>query len=234
MAGVSCLILNPNSSGSITGIVTSSTGQPLKNALLHLQPWSTGSPGQASSAYSTSTDAQGSFLFENLDPGRYDLSAERTGYLRATYSASGKSASSVLDLASGQQLTGISLKMTPQAVISGTITNEDGEPYPNVGVSVSHFSYVNGHKQLQQSGGFVISNADGVFSVGNLAAGSYYLSATDQRGNRRPKQSCVTTLSRCDRPSVCDSHRSDSWSRSARSGHSHASGDSVSSTRQGS
>ena len=201
MAGISCLAQQTQTPpGSITGVVTSAAGQPLKNALLHLQPWSTGSPGQASSAYSTSTDAQGSFLFENLDPGRYNLSAERTGYLRATYSANGRSASSVLDLTSGQQLTGISLKMTPQAVISGTITNEDGEPYPNAVVSVSHFSYVNGHKQLQPSGGIVISNADGVFAVGNLPAGSYYLSAADQSGNRQerrgregPQQSYVTT-----------------------------------------
>jgi hypothetical protein len=187
--------------GSVSGTVASAAGEPLKNATLKLQGQpSTGNSGVASQAlvYSASSDAQGGFTFQDLEPGRYTLSSERAGYLRANYSASFNGNNASLDLTSGQSITGIAIKMTPQALISGRITNEDGEPYPNVNVQLVRWAYLGGKKRLQPSFGGQ-SNAEGIFAIGNLAAGSYYISVmppftpsmnTIQKG---PTEAYVTT-----------------------------------------
>src|SRR5580658_3291590 len=123
--------------GSVSGAVTSAAGEPLKNAKLTLQEQAMGRLSTAQpQAYSASTDAQGNFAFEDLAPGRYVLSSERAGYLRANYTVSSNGPITPLDLTSGQALTGIVIKMTPQALISGTVTDEDGDPYPNARITL--------------------------------------------------------------------------------------------------
>ncbi len=189
--------------GSVSGTVISVAGEPLKSATLTLrgqpgpQPAGAGAPSQPQ-AYTASSDAVGNFTFEDLTPGRYTLSSEKAGYLRANYTASSSGPITVLDLTTGQTLTGIAIKMTPQAVISGKITDEDGAPYPNVNVQLARWAYGGGQKRLQPSSGGS-SNAEGVFSIGNLAAGSYYISATAQPAGQMdaiqkgPQEVYVTT-----------------------------------------
>ena len=72
------------------GHVTSAqTGEPLKKAILSLTR--RGASASITVAdpqgYSTSSEADGSFRFEGVEPGDYTLSAERTGYLDANYGA---------------------------------------------------------------------------------------------------------------------------------------------------
>jgi hypothetical protein len=187
--------------GGVSGTVTSAAGEPLKNATLRLQGQpSSGNSGVASQplAYSASSDAQGNFTFQDLEPGRYTLSSEKAGYLRTTYSTSSKGPVASLDLTSGQTLTGIAIKMTPQALISGRITDEDGEPLPNIRVDLTKWAYVGGQKRLQASN-IVNSNAEGVFAIGSLAAGSYYIGATPPPAppslgtHQGPEETYVTT-----------------------------------------
>src|SRR5437867_3988132 len=66
---------------SIEGrVVSAATGEPVRKANLMLVPWGGGTvstgPPQGSGAVS---DAEGKFKFDNLEPGRYSLSAEKTG-----------------------------------------------------------------------------------------------------------------------------------------------------------
>src|SRR5579863_244548 len=190
--------------GSLSGTVTGVAGEPLKSATLTLraqqpgtQSAGAGLPSQPP-AYAASSDTAGNFAFEDLPPGRYNLSSERAGYLRANYTASSNGPITVLDLTSGQTLTGIAIKMTPQAVISGKITDENGDPCPNVNVQLARWAYVGGQKRLQPSNGGQ-TNAEGVFAIGNLAAGSYYISAIAQPVGQRdaiekgPQEIYVTT-----------------------------------------
>jgi hypothetical protein len=170
--------------GSVSGTVINTAGELLKSATLTLRgqpaPQSAGATGPSlPQAYAASSDAQGKFMFDDLAPGRYTLSSERAGYLRTNYTAGSSGPITVLDLTSGQTLTGIAIKMTPQAVISGKVTDENGEPYPNSRVDLSRWSYAGGQKRLQPSGG-AQTDAEGAFSIGNLVAGSYYVSASPQ------------------------------------------------------
>ena len=169
-AGFAGLCAAQQSKGSIAGTVTSTAGEPLKNASVRLQ-------GQGSAqmvgppVYTATSDAQGSFSFDNVDPGRYTLVVQRTGYLPAFAPASGR-----VDLTGGGAVTGITVKMTPQSVISGTITDEDGDPVPNARIQVARWGYQNGMRRLVNAGG-ASSNVEGVYAVGNLQAGSYVVSA---------------------------------------------------------
>ncbi len=175
--------------GSISGTVAGVSGEPLKSATLTLrgQPGprnaGAGAPSQPQT-YAASSDAQGNFSFDDLEPGRYTLVSERAGYLRASYSGSSNGSIATLDLTTGQSLTGIAIKMTPQALISGKITDEDGEPYPNVQVRLARWVYAGGQKRLQPTS-FAASNAEGVFSIGDLSAGSYYIVATPPPAGQR-------------------------------------------------
>ncbi len=118
-----------------------------------------------------------------LDPGVYVLCSDKAGYLRTCYNDGSKNLD--LDLTSGQALSGIAVKMTPQAVISGKVTDEYGDPYVQASVSAARWSYAGGHKQLQPTGS-VATNAEGGFTIGGLVAGSYYVQVTPRQINTSP------------------------------------------------
>ena len=163
--------------GSVSGTVMSAAGEPLKNASVRLQP--TGgrtrpSPATGPQGYATTSDAQGNFHLDDLDASRYMLVVQRAGYLTATYPDS--PGASTIDLRSGAAITGIAIKMTPQAVIAGTVTDEDGDPVPSVFVSVARWGYQNGRKRLLPSGSGP-ANVEGGYMIGGLEAGSYIISA---------------------------------------------------------
>ncbi|MGC2658761.1 MAG: carboxypeptidase-like regulatory domain-containing protein [Bryobacteraceae bacterium] len=58
------------------------TGQPLRKATIRLTPEHGIAPG-----YLGTTDDQGHFHLEGIKPGTYDLSGERTGYLKSEFDA---------------------------------------------------------------------------------------------------------------------------------------------------
>jgi uncharacterized surface anchored protein len=187
-------------------VVSLATGVPLKKATMRLRATvQTASPGTQPTItnYTSATDAEGKFLFEDLDAGTYILSADRTGYVSQSYGASQPNrAGSPIKLSAGQQLKDLVMKLTPQGMIYGKVTDEDGDPVPNADVRVMRWGYLRGKKQLQWEGGSNVQ-ADGSFVVGNLAAGRYYLTATDNRnrtmgmtekpGRKGPEEDYVTT-----------------------------------------
>jgi len=83
---------------SIEGRVTNLSGDPLRKASVHLQYMEPTGPnvfqiGQVN--FGATTDADGNFVFEALAAGKYMLSVDRTGYLRASDSLALAAASTV-------------------------------------------------------------------------------------------------------------------------------------------
>ncbi len=124
----------PPPKGSIAGHVTNAgTGEPLKKATVQLEP-----RGANTKAEVAISNADGSFEFTNLDPGSYGISGSHTGFLNKSYGASKPGQTgSILMLASGQQVTDLTLALTPQAVITGRLVDEDGDPIQAAMVEVS-------------------------------------------------------------------------------------------------
>ena len=169
--------------GSISGSVTNPAGDPVRRATLRLQVFPVGPAGPSDLRfYTTESDSQGTFIFEDVEPGRYSLNAERTGYLNARYSDT----RGILTLGSGQALTGIPLKMTPQGVIAGRVVDEDGEPMPDTPISVLLNALPLEGKPGIAIPSSVLTNADGAFVVGNLPPGHYYVSATARSADNPP------------------------------------------------
>jgi len=123
-------------------------------------------------AYSTTSNTAGDFVFENVEPNTYRLFAQRTGYLEFFFA--NPDGTVVIPMAPGDRKN-IEVKMTAQSFISGRITDADGEPFPGATVTVYRMNRTNGTRQRVSNP--VPAGADGNFSIGNLAAGRYYLAA---------------------------------------------------------
>jgi protocatechuate 3,4-dioxygenase beta subunit len=157
-------------------VVSATTGEPLKKAHVFLHPL-----GQQNGIpYGTTTDSAGHFLLDGIDPGRYSFLASRNGFIAQEYSPKGDPRQTTsLTLAPGQKLKEIVFKLIPQAVMSGRVLDEDGEPVAEAQVRVSAFVYQRGKRQL--SGQNEASTNDlGEFRLYGLSPGKYVISATRQ------------------------------------------------------
>ena len=159
-------------------------GTPLRKATITINRQNGGplAPG-ARTNYSATTDAGGHYSIAGIEPGTYRVNADHTGYLNMAYNARKPgSAGTPLDLGRAQKMTGVDFKLTPHGVVSGKITDEDGDPMEGVQIQIMRLVYNQGKKQLQQNGGEQ-TNDLGEYRLSGIVPGKYYLSAT-YRGRR--------------------------------------------------
>ncbi len=179
--------------GVIAGLVVrGETGQPLADAVVTLVS------GESAFVRVAQSDRQGRFLLPLLPAGRYLLAAARPPYLGAAYGAAkpGRAGTTVV-LADGQQLLDLELKLWPGAVVSGTVTNERGEPVADVDVALDRVDAPGGALSLAAlsltlaAGGAsrVTTDDRGMYRAYGLAPGDYVVSvsppATMSVGARR-------------------------------------------------
>jgi hypothetical protein len=165
---------------TIEGQVTNSaTGAPLRKAELSLRGAERTTPGTMAGGYSATSDAGGNFTIKDIQPGKYTLSAQRTGFVSLQYGARGPlRPGTTLTLNPGQRLKDLSLRLIPQAVITGRIVDENNEPIASAWVQTLRYSYVMGKRQLMQAGG-ANTNDLGEYRIFGLAPGRYYLVAKE-------------------------------------------------------
>jgi hypothetical protein len=115
----------PSDLCSVEGvIVKSTTGEDIKKVTVQLSPI-----GAAQQSYSTLTESGGHFIIRDIAPGRYLIIASGNGYLQqASEKRKGSTQTRILDLTPGKNVTGITIRMVPPGVITGTVYDEDGDP----------------------------------------------------------------------------------------------------------
>jgi hypothetical protein len=153
---------------SISGSVTdAATNQGLIKAYLRL----TGKSG----SYAAVTDDHAKFVFEAVEPGTYLLEAEHQGYIDSQFGDTDGRAVEI-KLTPAQTLSDINVGLTPQAVISGRVVNEDGDLWTHAQVNLFRSQWSHGHRKVQGfSGGE--ANDQGEFRLGQIPPGKYYLAA---------------------------------------------------------
>ncbi len=136
------------------------------------------------------TDASGRFVVNDLEPGRYSLTADRNGYVAQKYGQRGKNRKGVdLILGPGQKLRDIDFRLVPTGVVTGCVSGEDGEPQPGASVQAFAFHYIQGQRQMIAAGE-ASTNDLGEYRIYGLEPGHYYLGASQKERHgtmRRPK-----------------------------------------------
>ena len=166
---------NPEQKSSLEGrAVNAVSGDGVRRVSLTLLPVH----GKGKEATATSDD-NGRFTFRNVDPGAYQLSGERPGFSKQHHGARlNPNSGSVLALAAGQAMTGLVFKLAPDAIVSGSVLDQEGEPMPTLIVSALKYGYTAGKRQWTPVGA-AQTNDRGEFRVAGLRPGRYAVIATD-------------------------------------------------------
>ncbi len=162
---------------SIEGrVLRSDDGTPLKKAIVTAMPQQSKPPVRPTSVVS---DADGKFLFQDLEPGRYSLAAARTGYARQMYGQrSPTGPPTTLTLLAGQRMKDIVFRLLAGGAVSGRVVDEDSEPVSGVRIQALRWGYRNGKRELISGGGFAQSDDRGDYRMFQLAPGRYVIIAS--------------------------------------------------------
>ena len=146
-------------------------GEPVKKAIVQII-----NEDHEASNYSATTDAEGHFQMESLEPGRYRILVERTGFIEIDPHRR-RSDGTEVSLQPGQQLKDMILRVLPAAAITGRVLDEDGDPMPNVEVSVLAYSYASCRRRLDTLRS-ERTNDLGEYRIGGLFPGRYFVAAS--------------------------------------------------------
>lgn len=161
----------------LQGRVTNSvTGEPVKKASVRLARRGVGAG--APQSYSATSEVDGTFRFTELEPGDYMLSGQHPGFLDTQYRARDTSLSgTILTFQPDQQITDVNLALIPQAVVSGKIVDQDGDPLSGVHVELLSQTWVRGQQRYYSRMRPASTDDHGDYRIAGLSPGRYYLCA---------------------------------------------------------
>jgi hypothetical protein len=118
----------------------------------------------------------GRFLFDNLDPGKYTLTAEHKGYLREAFDQHGQYSTSIV-VGPKLQSENLLFRLHRDASISGTVTDEQNEAVRNAEITLFQQGTSNGQLVLRARAN---TNDEGVYHFSHLSPGKYFVAASSQ------------------------------------------------------
>jgi hypothetical protein len=135
--------------------------------------------------YSAVTDAEGRFTIEDVKAGAYRVRYDHAGFVDAEKRHHGSGM--LLSVEAGQEAKDLLFHMAPTAVITGKITDIDGDPIPNVSVAAlpPHFS----RNRISTAVGEGSTNDLGEYRISDLAPDRYMIVAQGPSYLARPAQS---------------------------------------------
>lgn len=174
----------PESMPFIAGIVLAEPGShPLKKVTVEVVAEDQKQGGN----YSALTDVDGHFRVEGIVPGRYRVFLEKSGFLEIN-SRGQKADVNVVTVPAGQPLEDLTFSMLPAAVVTGRVTDEDGDPMPSVRVEV--WRKIPG-KEKRESAGAVATDDKGEYRIAGLFPSQYWIAAipsADFRDYEHPRE----------------------------------------------
>jgi protocatechuate 3,4-dioxygenase beta subunit len=159
----------PSNTAIIAGVVVKEPGsQPIKKVLLHL----IAEDQKDGSNYTTETDSDGQFRFERVQPGRYRILLEKTGF-HPVNPRGHATESAAVTVHAGQELTDLLFQMLPAAVITGRVVDGDGDPLAGFGVSLMRKRP--GKERAPEVAGEERTNDLGEYRFSGLFGGQYFV-----------------------------------------------------------
>lgn len=165
--------------GTITGLVTNSSGSPLPNICVHAQD------SRGHSADSLSTGKSGAYSVGGLPTGSYVVSfsdCPATDYLGQFYSgASTPDTATPVSVTSGSNTPGINATLILGATVTGTVTDTAGTPLGSICVT----AFDAGSGAAVDSGS---TSSTGAYMLDALPTGKYAIEFTDCNGGNHAPQ----------------------------------------------
>jgi hypothetical protein len=174
--------------GALAGtVVIEGSGTPVRRARVSL------AGVELRGGRSTFTDDQGRFNFQALPTGRFTLTASKAGFVDITYGAkrAGRPGTPV-QLAEGQNLTGLTIAMPRGGVITGVVVDEHGEPAPGTPVRALRYVMQTGERRLQQAGQDQTDDR-GIYRIFQLQPGDYVVNALPRNMNTGDVRQALNT-----------------------------------------
>jgi hypothetical protein len=165
--------------GAVRGrVVAAQTGDPLRNALVHL--------GTAQENFDPAiTDGDGRFTFEAMPAGRYGLDASKAGYARAQFGGRAAGPRVLIEVTAGTTVDGIELRMERGAAITGRVVDDRGDPLPGLSVAADRVVRVDGRTDLIRIAQTETDDL-GEYRLGGLAAGRFVVAVVSAPARKCP------------------------------------------------
>ncbi len=124
----------------------------------------------------TTSGDDGSFAFSELPRGKYSLTAARHGYLEQSYEEHDQF-STAIAVGPGLNSENLIFKLTAEAIIAGTVTDEAGEGVRGAQVRLFQDQDANGVRTTQQQH-TVTTDDRGMYELTGVRPGAYFLVVT--------------------------------------------------------
>jgi Carboxypeptidase regulatory-like domain len=157
-------------SWTISGVVVSATtGAPLDRAEVTLS--TTGADGTEFAQ--TVTGETGAFRFDGVQTGKYALAASRRGFLPSSYQEHEGYFTAIV---AGPNLDtqNLRVELTPYGSISGTISDDSGNPVSDARVTLFRQDDSTGEAKVSEAGSATTDDA-GNYEFARLQSGTYYV-----------------------------------------------------------
>src|SRR5216684_1883163 len=136
-------------------------------------------PGPRQTIPAVTADSQGHFVFRDLDPGSYSVTAQRNGFARQAYGerAPGRPGAP-LNIGAGQTLKDVVFRLIPGGTISGRVSDGTGEPIAGMTVQLVKSSYDLNGKRTFQTADSARTDDRGEYRIYWITPGRYYLNVS--------------------------------------------------------
>jgi len=160
-------------------VIDAVSGQPLASAVVAID--ASNPPNSPNSPDSTRVDvtaADGSFVFADVLPGKYVLSARHRGYIAQTYQQH-ESFTTAIAVGPGFESENLIFGLLPSASISGEIADESNDPIRRADVMLFHQTFAGGKRRtslIQRTS----TDDEGHYHFGHLIRGTYFVGVSAQ------------------------------------------------------
>lgn len=156
-------------------VIDATNGTPVRRAAVRVY-----AAEVARNPPSTMTDDDGRFELRELPAGKYTVSANKTGWVAATFGQTRpRTSGTPIELLDKQIVEKVVIRMSRGGVIVGRVFDEVGEPAAQIEMRALQYRYGPTGRTLSQTGffGFMPTDDLGAFRLYGLEPGQYYVSA---------------------------------------------------------